>query len=249
MTYAMPERVQNDRRTIEGYECRLVDAPLAGRRPDGTTLRIYELADPERHIDRAALLREAVVEEPPYWTLVWIGARAIAETILANPSRHGASVCDLGCGLGLAGLAAASVGSRVTFCDRNEACLRMVQASAAANGFGEVDTRALDFTTDTIGCRFDSILAADIVYDPDTYEGLAGFLDLHLNDSGEILLTESLRADARLFLERLSARGFVDRKEAIWIEEEGRRERTWLHRLRRARRHAAGKGNAPVQES
>ena len=68
---------------------------------------------------------------------------------------------------------------------------------------------------------------------------LVSFLDEHLSPDGEILLTESLRADAKLFLATLCAQGFEDSVSASWVEEDGQRERTWLHRLKRTNGEAA----------
>ena len=76
---------------------------------------------------------------------------------------------------------------------------------------------------------------ADIVYDPAHYAPLALYLDRSLAADGTILLTESLRADASVFLEGLLEHGFADEKRALWVMENGRRERTWLHTLQRSR--------------
>lgn len=198
------------------------------------TVALYLLAEPENAIDAAALLREPVIADPPYWALVWTGARAIAAVLPGGTSLHGRRVLDLGCGLGLSGLAAAQAGASVVFGDYLEDPLQFVRASLARLGIpaDSHEVRRMDFTRDRLGERFDTILAADIVYDPAHYGPLAEFLDLHLAEHGTILLTESLRADASVFLERLCARGFADERRSLWVVEDGRRERTWLHTLR-----------------
>lgn len=196
-------------------------------------LELYLLAEPERSIDAAALLREAVIVDPPYWALVWTGAAAIAAVVSTMPLPASMRVFDLGCGLGAAGLAAVRRGAAVTFGDYVEEPLAFVRASLVRLG-AAAEVRRTDFTSrDDDGRRYDLILAADIVYDPAHYEPLASWLDTRLTPGGLILLTESLRADAKLFLEKMHARGFDDVKEALWVHEEGRRERTWLHRLQR----------------
>ena len=119
------------------------------------------------------------------------------------------------------------------FVDKVAECLNFVEASALLNGIESHQTRQLDFTHDQLERRFDLILAADIVYEPNDYEPLASFLDLHLASGGAIWLTESLRADAKTMLATMAERGFVDETEACWVQENGRRERTWLHRLER----------------
>ena len=207
------------------------------------SVALYSLAEPERAIDAAALLRESVIADPPYWALVWTGARAIAAVLLHGPSLKHRRVLDLGCGLGLSGLVAAECGADVVFGDYLEEPLEFVRASLARRGSDQLSrdphagtahqVRRIDFTRDRLGERFDMILAADIVYDPAHYRPLAEFLDLHLEPGGSILLTESLRADARVFLDGLCALGFKDALRCLWVVDDGRRERTWLHNLQR----------------
>jgi predicted nicotinamide N-methyase len=197
-------------------------------------IELYALADPEASIDSGALLREREIADPPYWALVWTGARAIAAVVAGRSMPPFVRVLDLGCGLGLSGLAAARRGFRVTFGDYLEEPLEFVRATLDREGISRSDVRRIDFTRDEPNEQYDLILAADIVYDPAHYAPLASFLDASLTPRGTILLTESLRADARVFLEGLSARGFKDDKRALWVMEDGRRERTWLHTLERA---------------
>lgn len=202
-------------------------------RPCGP-VTLYALADADRAIDAGALLRERVIADPPYWALVWTGARAIAAIVSHLDFPAGLAVLDLGCGLGFAGIAAARRSAAVTFGDYLQAPIQFVRASLTRLGLSRCEARIIDFTrlVDD-GSPFDLILAADIVYDPVHYGPLAEYLDLHLAEGGTILLTESLRADASVFLDGLRARSFSDEKCALWVMEDGRRERTWLHRLKR----------------
>jgi predicted nicotinamide N-methyase len=197
---------------------------------------LFALSDAEKSIDAGALLRERVIADPPYWALVWTGARAIAAVIASEALPLRGRVLDLGCGLGLAGLAAARRGAAVTFGDYLDEPLAFVRATLERGTVSVCDVRRIDFTSDDEHGRFDLILAADIVYDPAHYAPLASFLDRSLSREGTILLTESLRADASVFLEGLLAQGFVDEKRALWVMEDGRRERTWLHALTRTER-------------
>lgn len=54
-------------------------------------------------------------DRDPYWCRVWPSALALAQLILQNPKLvAGKSVCDIGSGLGLGGIAAALAGKSVT---------------------------------------------------------------------------------------------------------------------------------------
>lgn len=234
----MPAR---DRLDIAAYEAAWTRVELDVRsgndqsapRISTDAIELYALAEADKAIDGAALLRERVIADPPYWALVWTGARAIAADVSSMPSLADRKVLDLGCGLGLSGLAAATRGAAVTFGDYLDEPLEFVRATLERSSIGGCEIRRIDFTGDDHHGVFELILAADIVYDPAHYAPLARFLDRGLAPSGTILLTESLRADASVFLEGLLALGFLDDKRALWVMEDGRRERTWLHTLRR----------------
>jgi len=230
-----------DRLAIAGYDAAWTRIDLDVRdetsRPIAAEpVELYALADAGKSIDAAALLRERVIADPPYWALPWTGARAIAAAVSSMALPRAGGILDLGCGLGLAGLAVSRRGSAVVFGDYLEEPLEFVRASLRRTAATDCEARRIDFTRDDDHGLFDLILAADIVYDPAHYAPLARFLDRCLTTSGTILLTESLRADARVFLEGLLAHGFVDDKRALWVMEDGRRERTWLHTLRRVER-------------
>jgi predicted nicotinamide N-methyase len=110
------------------------------------TLETWTVADLERMIDTDELLRNSSGTEPPYWALVWIGARAIAAQMLDSPPPTTTRVLDLGCGLGLSGIAAGLDGAHVLFADSVVEALEFARASASHHGLTHFETRQLDFT-------------------------------------------------------------------------------------------------------
>jgi predicted nicotinamide N-methyase len=220
---------------LAGFTAELVEIDLPTNRHVTRSLPIYRVADLERHVDRDALLRGTDLEEPPYWALVWCGARAIAADLLDFPPEAHSTVLDLGCGLGLSGVAAGLAGASVVFADIAEEALAFAAANADLHRLKRYRTLRLDFTRARLDGRFDLVLAADVVYDPAHYASLVRFLDAHLAEDGAILLTESLRADARQVIAALTRSGFESASRAVWVDEDGRAERTWLHTLRRVR--------------
>jgi len=222
------ERRLIDLRTFAGRDDALSAPAISDR-----TLELMCVRDLESLVDRGALLRGPASVEPPYWALPWIGARAIAAHVLASPPRSDERIIDLGCGLGLSGVAAGLGGAHVTFADHVDTALAFARANAELHELKSYEAHCVDFTIDRLGVAFDRILAADVVYDPNHYVQLVAFLDAHLAKTGTLLLTESLRADARCVLRLLAERGIVGQKHGVWVLEEGRPERTWLHTLRR----------------
>ncbi len=217
---------------IEGFEARLRTVVLDGI-DHPRAVRLWEVADLARYVDRDELLREQAPADPPYWALVWSGAEALARAVVAGPSLIGRRVLDLGAGLGLSGLAACLVGADVTFADLRPESLAFVAASAHANGFTRWRTVTLDFTRDRLDRRFDLVLAADVVYDPAQHEALATFLLDHTTPGGDVWVTDRLYVATESFFDRLRDAGFRDTVEDLTVPEMGERMRTRLHRLRR----------------
>ena len=183
------------------YEAEPFVVELGARR-----LTLFRVRDLERHVDRAALLRDDTAE-PPYWAHLWTGALSLARYVDARVQVRGRSVLDLGCGLGLTGIVAARNGGRVTFADKEAAACTFALANARANACPECEAQPLDFTRDRLDVRFDCILAAEILYDRPTFAALATFIAAHLAEDGQALLADAGRTDTGGFYTELDRRG------------------------------------------
>ncbi|KAL3149551.1 hypothetical protein ABBQ32_002330 [Trebouxia sp. C0010 RCD-2024] len=84
-------------------------------------------------------------DRDPYWCRLWPSAVALAQFILQQPELvKGKRVCDIGCGLGLAGIAAALAGAReVVMLDRETLALQCSLLSAQACGLDSVEAHTL----------------------------------------------------------------------------------------------------------
>ncbi|KAL3132844.1 hypothetical protein ABBQ38_006769 [Trebouxia sp. C0009 RCD-2024] len=84
-------------------------------------------------------------DRDPYWCRLWPSAVALAQLILQQPELvKGKRVCDIGCGLGLAGIAAALAGAReVVMLDRETLALQCALLSAQACGLDSVEAHTL----------------------------------------------------------------------------------------------------------
>jgi predicted nicotinamide N-methyase len=186
-------------RDIVGFRAALTRRPIAAE-----SVALWQVADLERHVDRAALLSANDAPEPPYWAHVWSGAEVLASAV---PSGAGTAL-ELGCGLGLAGLVAARRGWRVTFVDRVMAPLHFVRASAEANGVVPMGLVVEDFTRPAVRARFDLVLAAEVLYDRAAFAPLVTALDACLAPGGRVLIADAARIDTRAFDIAVAAAGF-----------------------------------------
>ncbi len=198
--------------SIAGVEAELVSVDVGD---DAITL--WHVADLERHFDRDALLAGEDPPEPPYWAHLWSGALVLAAAL----PRGASTVLELGCGLGLPGLAAARRGAHVTFVDRAPAALAFVRASATANGIAHADLVVADFTTPALAARFDLVLAAEVLYDRTAFPAVAATLARHLAPGGSALLTDAHRTDTRDFYTALDSAGLHWTATEHPVREEG----------------------------
>ena len=110
------------------------------------------------------------LDSDPYWAALWPSATCVSRYLAKAPALAlGKSVCDVGCGLGLAGLVACAVGARrVVMYDREPLAVACARLSIEANGFGDrasaevFDWNRVDKKRQE---RFDAVLACDVLYE------------------------------------------------------------------------------------
>ncbi len=100
----------------------------------------------------------------PYWAQLWPTSIQLAEKILASDWPPGATAIELGCGIGLAGLAALAKGMHVTLSDYNPIAVDLAVENARRCGFEHVVGLVLDWR-DPPPQTFDVVLASDVIYD------------------------------------------------------------------------------------
>src|SRR6516164_6134817 len=110
------------------------------------TFLIDRPGESERLLDHS-FVRSAFAEDEymPYWADLWPAARMLAKVILRETWPARTAALEIGCGLGLPGIAALAVGLRVTFSDYDATALRFAADNARVNGFEAFRTMQLDW--------------------------------------------------------------------------------------------------------
>ena len=190
-------------------------------------LEFTRIADPDKVLDEVAAeadRRERVSGKReadehlhlPYWAELWDSAAGIGQFLQRNSpgvpsvfpvSKFKSSVLDLGCGMGLSGVIAASLGASVLFADIEPPALLFAQLNSLA-WEDRVRTRRLNWNTDRLAEQFDLIIGADILYERQQWEYLAPFWQHHLARGGKIVLGEPGRQTGDLFMPWIKEQGW-----------------------------------------
>lgn len=156
--------------------------------------------------------------EPPYWVELWPASIAVSRLLARRGALDGLAVLDLGCGLGLPGICAASLGANVTLADRNPDALAFAEWNATRRRVrsGSVRSRLLDWSADVAPDEplHDLILLADVTYRPVHHAGVFRQLDASLADDGVVVHAEPWRAESNGFVRQLEQRFVTD--QASW---------------------------------
>ena len=154
----------------------------------------------------------AVDERLPYWAELWSSSIGLAGLLMQGSAMKGKAVLELGCGLGLAGVAAANAGAQVLFTDYEDDALRFARYNAMRNlgteAFSTVRLKNIDCrVTEEIG-TFDVVIGADILYERKNFGPLLTMLERCLRPAGYAIITDPSRAVALEFVELARISGF-----------------------------------------
>ncbi len=175
-----------------------------------------------------------VDEYMPYWADLWPCARMLAKAILRHNWPKGLVVLEIGCGLGLGGIAALAQGMTVVFSDYDPNALRFAAANARLNGFKTFETMLLDWRDPPPHRSFPLIIASDVCYEHRSIDPLLTLLHRLLTPTGECWLTDQDRPPAAMFRERLGQRGFQYQTELMRVGiPGGERFKGTLYRIQR----------------
>ncbi|HEV3437696.1 MAG TPA: methyltransferase domain-containing protein [Gemmata sp.] len=202
----------------------------------------------DRPADSAAVFAHPAVkavnaadEYLPHWIKLWPAARMLAAAIVREPWETYTQmspgtpldVLELGCGLGLAGIAALARGLRVTFSDLDETALVFAANNARLNDFTSFDTLPLDFRNPPERVKYPVVIGSDLIYQDRLVRPLVGLLHSILAPGGVCLITDQNRPDGKRFQWHLAEAGFTVESESVQLEEPGREAITGtLYRIR-----------------
>lgn len=188
---------------------------------------------PNHHSLRATF---AEGEYVPYWTDLWPASRMLAKAVLREAWPAGAAALEVGCGLGLPGVAALARGLRVTFSDYDPAALDFASRNARLNGFSDFRTLRLDWRAPPDDLRVPVVLASDLLYELCNVEPLVALIRRVLLPDGVCLLTDQDRVPSHTLRQTLETVRLEFTTHVMRAGQPGgRRYKGTLYRIRHTR--------------
>ena len=175
----------------------------------GRTFRMLLPADPDRFLDELDESPSAPKElADPYWAKLWPAAYHLAEAMLTADFPQGTEILEIGCGSGLAGLAALARGYRVTFSDYVPMAVDLALENAERNGLAR-RARGLVLDWRAPPAMLVSVLiAADVLYERAKNPTLVNLLENILAPDGVAWFGDAGRSASSDFLKLATDRGF-----------------------------------------
>ena len=153
----------------------------------------------------------------PYWANIWPVSRSLATKIIKYRWPRKLSVIEIGCGLGLAGLAALAAGHDVTFSDYDASALSYARKNSILNGFNAAKFLELNWKN-PLAEKFDVIIGADLTWDQELVPHLINVFDVMLKPDGLIWLADQNRLNQDDFRGRLSGIGMKMSVEPLELD-------------------------------
>lgn len=174
-------------------------------------------------------------ERIPYFVELWPSAIRMAELILDGTiDVHGKQILELGCGSGLAGIAAGMSGAEsVLFTDYLPDALEFASRMWRLNIPSDPLTHLLDWRTPDLSRQYELILAADVAYEQRNFAPLLHSFQTLLAPGGKIVLTEPSRRVAKPFVTLLEENGFDLTTHSAPVDYQNHRHMIQFHEIRK----------------
>jgi predicted nicotinamide N-methyase len=219
----MPETPQEALGALIREEVLIEGRPFVLSHPD----------ESDRLLDHPAVRAAFAADEyMPYWTDLWPAARMLAKAILRQKWPAGLHALEVGCGLGLPGIAAMSQGVRITFSDYDATALHFAANNARLNGFRNFDLLQMDWRYPPEGLRVPIVLASDLIYELRNLAPLVALIKGVLTPDGVCLLTDQDRVPTQVIRDHLDQEGLIYTTQMMRAGEAGgRRYKGTLYRI------------------
>lgn len=166
---------------------------------NGRNFSFLTPASIERFIDPVDIMNKF-----PLWAKIWEASGILADHLSRIPPNPDEHMLELGSGLGVSGIIAATFGHRVTLTEYNPDALNFARANALINNCPQIQITSLDWNNPHIEGKFDWIIGSEIIYKQKDIESIHHLIQRYLKPDGKVLIAESMRKTGLDFYKSMS---------------------------------------------
>jgi predicted nicotinamide N-methyase len=146
---------------------------------------------------------ENIVRGFPLWAKIWEPSWILADYVAKTPPSQFNRILEIGSGIGVVGIVAASFGHNVTMTEYDENALQFASANAEINHCPDVKICRLDWHRPDLEDRFDTIIGSEVMFHERDCEPLLNLFRIYLKPNGRIVLASGVRKGAMSIIRRL----------------------------------------------
>lgn len=199
-------------------------------------IRLRTLRDLDQYTDTNGAVEATGVSRDafPLFGIVWTSAEVLANLLLTEP-LSGKKVLEIGCGMALTSHLLNMMSIDITAMDIHPITQALLDDNTVLNKqpgipFAQGSWSDPDLT---LG-KFDLVIGSDILYEPKHVNHLAGFLNRHLTDQGEVIIVDPNRGQSGEFIKDMEAFAFQTQiSKAEFVDERGIPYDGYIFRFRR----------------
>ncbi len=139
----------------------------------------------------------------PLWAKIWEPSWILAEHVARTPPSQMKKVLEIGSGIGVVGVVAASFGHDVTMTEYDENALQFASANAEINHCPEIRICRLDWHRPDLEDRFDTIIGSEVMFHERDCTPLLNLFRIYLKPNGRIIIASGVRQSVLDILRRL----------------------------------------------
>ena len=149
-----------------------------------------------RYLDRFINSTD-VFHDFPLWAKIWKASLVLSGYLADLPPNVNKRILEIGSGVGLVSIVAATFGHRITMTEYNSDALNFARANACLNNCPDLPIKKLDWNRPRLKQKFDLIAAAEVTYNEAYFLPLIRLFKSNLTPGGEIILASEIRASGK----------------------------------------------------
>jgi 2-polyprenyl-3-methyl-5-hydroxy-6-metoxy-1,4-benzoquinol methylase len=134
-----------------------------------------------------------VFHDFPLWAKIWKASWVLSGYLADMPVEPDKRFLEIGAGVGLVSIVAASFGHQITMTEYNPDALNFARANAHLNNRPDLAIRKLDWHHPQLSGKFDAIVASEITYKQADFSSLIQLFRSYLQPRGQIILASEMR--------------------------------------------------------